>query len=157
MSKQVLKTQLIDDTQKHVLSNCVFSQSLTTYFGHYWGIISSKNIYLILFPEFYDYFIYNICKFVEVVYSYSPYFCSKQIMGISTVLFPLGEDLMQELLAAIAFLMTAMELSMDHRIWVLVDQESDKPATIYLEIYFVLSVAIPGIARKLVSTSNLFI
>ena len=53
--------------------------------------------------------------------------------------------------------MTAMELSMDHRIWVLVDQESDKPATIYLEIYFVLSVAIRGIVRKLVSTSNLSI
>ena len=53
--------------------------------------------------------------------------------------------------------MTAMELSMDHRIWVLVDQESDKPATIYLEICFVLSVAIRGIVRKLVSTSNLSI
>ena len=46
---------------------------------------------------------------------------------------------------------------MDHRIWVLVDQESDKPATIYLEIYFVLCVAIRGIVRKPVSTSNLSI
>ena len=45
--------------------------------------------------------------------------------------------------------MTALEVSMDHRIWVPVGQASANPAITYLETYFVLSVAIRGMLKNL--------